>query len=167
LLPSAYHWRRAGECEPQSFGPMLCGKCHKNEATVHFTIMVETEEERVDLCKDCAPARIAGFDLAQAKAQSIIGQKCHFCGAAACSGEMVPGGGAIYWCFDCGAERMSIATELLRTERPDLLQPSKEPVSFLSSISDSDFQTWAQAASRKSVELLKDKRRQDGRDKGS
>jgi hypothetical protein len=80
---------------------------------------------------------------------------------------VIGGRGAIYWCFDCGAERMSIATELLRTERPDLLQPSKEPVSFLSSISDSDFQTWAQAASRKSVELLKDKRRQDGRDKGS
>src|SRR5690349_16544208 len=93
---------------------MLCAKCHKNQATVHLTIMVDTAEEGIDFCKDCAPARIADFDLAQAKAQSIIGQKCHFCGAAACSGEMVAGGGAIYWCFDCGAERMSIATELLR-----------------------------------------------------
>ena len=146
---------------------MLCAKCHKNEATVHFTTAVETEEERVDLCKDCAPAGIADLDLENAKALSIIGKKCHFCGAAADSGELVPGGGAIYWCFNCGAERMRIATELLRTERPDFLQPSKGPVSFLSSISDSDFQTWAQAASRRSVQLLKEKRRQDGRDQGS
>src|SRR5947209_2618564 len=146
---------------------MLCAKCHKNEATVHFTTAVETEEERVDLCKDCAPGGIADLDLENAKALSIIGKKCHLCVAEADSGELVPGGGATYWCFNCGAERMRIATELLRTERPDFLQPSKGPVSFLSSISDSDFQTWAQAASRRSVQLLKEKRRQDGRDQGS
>ena len=34
---------------------MLCAKCHKNEATMHFTIVVDgKDDETVQLCKDCA-----------------------------------------------------------------------------------------------------------------
>jgi len=146
---------------------MLCAKCQKNEATIHFTTVVGTEEETVDLCKDCAPPGIANLDLEKAKARSTIGKKCEFCGAKAYSGQMLAGGEAIYWCFECGTELMSIVTELLKTERPDLLRRSKEAVSFLSLGSDSDFQAWSEAASRRSLQLLKEKRRQDGRDEQS
>jgi len=34
----------------------------------------------------------------QLQALSVVGKKCEFCGKAALSGEMTPGGGAIYWC---------------------------------------------------------------------
>ena len=146
---------------------MLCAKCQQNEATIHFTTVVGTEEETVDLCKECAPPGIADLDLEKAKALSLIGKKCEFCGQNAYSGEMLASGGAIYWCFDCGAELMSIVGELLKAEQPDLMQPSKEPVSFLSICSDAKFRAWSETASRKSVQILKERRRQDGRDKDS
>src|SRR3954451_15826671 len=104
---------------------MLCAKCQKNEATIHFTTVVGTEEETVDLCKDCAPPM--GFDLdrpdlKQIEALSVIGKKCEFCGRDAFSGEVRAGSGPIYWCFDCGLEREAILRDLLLGERPDLLQ---------------------------------------------
>ncbi len=35
---------------------MLCDKCHKNEATIHFTPVLDGKPQKtVDLCKDCAP----------------------------------------------------------------------------------------------------------------
>ena len=146
---------------------MLCTKCQKNEATIHLTTVVGTEQETVDFCKDCAPPGIANLDPEKAKALSTIGKKCEFCSAAAYSGQTLEGGEALYWCFNCGAELMNIVAELLSAERPDLLQRSNEAVSFLSLRTDSDFQTWSRAASRKAVQLLKEKRRQDGRDQSS
>ncbi len=146
---------------------MLCAKCQKNEATIHVTTVVGTEEETVDLCKNCAPPGIADLDLEKAKALSTIGKKCEFCGAEAYSGQMLRGGGAIYWCFGCGTELMSIVMEMLKTERPDLLQRSKEESSFLSLCSDQGLQAWSASASQRAIETLKERRRQDGRDKGS
>jgi len=150
---------------------MLCAKCHQKEATVHFTTLVDgTEEETVHLCKDCAPPM--GFDLdkldpKQIEALSVIGKKCEFCGRDASSGEMRAGGGAIYWCFDCGLEFASIFQQLLVAERPDLLQRSKEQSSFLAFCSDPGLQAWSAAASDRAVQTLKERRRKDGRDKGS
>jgi hypothetical protein len=150
---------------------VLCAKCHQNEATVHFTTLVDgTEEEAVHLCKDCAPD--TGFDLdkldlKQIEALSVIGKKCEFCGRDAFSGEMRAGGGAIYWCFDCGVEFGGILRDLLLTERPDLLERSKEDSSFLSFCSDSGLQAWSASASQRATQTLKERRRQDGRDKGS
>ncbi len=143
---------------------MLCARCQKYEATIHITTVVGTDEQTVDLCKDCAPPGIADLDLEKAKALSTISKKCEFCGAAAYSGEMLAGGGAIYWCFECGTELMSIAAELLRTERPDLLRRSKEESSFLSFCSDTGLQAWSASASHRAIEKLKDRRRQHGRD---
>src|SRR5258707_1307243 len=58
---------------------MLCAKCHRNEATIHFTMVVNgTEEETVHLCRGCAPP--TGFetlDLDQLKALSVIGETCN------------------------------------------------------------------------------------------
>jgi hypothetical protein len=150
---------------------MFCAKCHEKEATVHFKIVVDgTQEESVHLCKDCAPD--AGFDwskldMKQIEALSIVGKECEFCGRDAFSGEMRVGGGAIYWCFDCGIEFGVILQDLLVAERPDLLQRSKEESSFLSFCSDAGFQAWSASASQRATKTLKERRRQDGRDKDS
>jgi hypothetical protein len=150
---------------------MLCAKCNQKEATIHFTPIVDaTEEATVHLCKDCAPN--AGFDLdkvdlKEIEALSVLGKKCEFCGRDAVSGEMGAGGGAISWCFDCGFERIVILRDLLVSERPDLLQRSKEESSFLSFCSDTGLQAWSASASQRATHTLKERRRQDGRDKGS
>jgi prepilin-type N-terminal cleavage/methylation domain-containing protein/prepilin-type processing-associated H-X9-DG protein len=48
---------------------MLCAKCHRNEATLHFTTMVNgTEEEEVYLCKEFAPPTGLNLDT----------EKCEF-----------------------------------------------------------------------------------------
>ena len=150
---------------------MLCAKCHQNEATVHFKTVVDgTEEEAVHLCKDCAPDTGFDFsklDMKQIEALSVIGKKCEFCGRDAVSGEMRAGGGAIYWCFDCDLERGVILRDLLVSERPNLLQRSKEESSFLSFCSDTGLQAWSASASQRATQTLKERRRQDGRDKGS
>jgi hypothetical protein len=150
---------------------MLCAKCQKNEATVHFTMVVNgTEEETVHLCKDCAP--YMGFDLdkpdlKQIEALSVIGKKCEFCGRDALSGQTRPSGGAIYWCWDCGLEFGVILRDLLLTERADFLQRSQEESSFLSFCSDPGFLAWSAAASQRATQTLKERRRQNGRDKDS
>ncbi len=150
--------------------PMLCAKCHQKEATVHFTTVVDgTEDETVHLCTDCAPPAgldLHKLDLKQFEALSVSGKKCEFCGRDAYSGGMRTSGGATYWCFDCGLERGAILQDLLVAERPDLLQRSKEN-SFLSFCSDAGLQAWSVSASERATEKLKEKRRQDGRDKGS
>jgi len=141
----------------------------QNEATLHFTTVVDgTEEETVHLCKDCAPPTgLNNLDLKQLEVLSVVGKKCEFCGKEAFSGEMGARGGAIYWCFDCGLEFGRILTELIVSERPDLMQRSKEESSFLSFCSDPELQAWSAAASQKAVQILRERRRQDGRDKGS
>src|SRR5438128_2607494 len=117
----------------------LCAKCHQNEATIHFTTVVDgAEDETVHLCRDCAPLTglknldLNNLDLKELEALSVIGKKCEFCGKEAFSGQMVASGGAIYWCFDCGMEFGRILSELCISERPDLMQLSKEQSSFLS-----------------------------------
>jgi hypothetical protein len=148
---------------------MLCAKCHKNEATIHFTCVVEgKEEETVHFCKDCAPAS-TGFhtlDPKELEALAVTGKKCEFCGRAAHSGVM-DAGRPIYWCFDCGMEFGRVLADLCISERPDLVQRSKEAASFLSLSGAPEFRAWSQAANRKAVQILRERRRQDGRDKGS
>jgi hypothetical protein len=146
---------------------MLCAKCNQKEATVHFKTVVDgTEDEAVHLCKDCAPDTgfdLGKLDLKQIEALSVVGKKCAFCGRDAFSGEMHSGGGAAYWCFDCGLEYGSILRDLLVAERPDLLQRSTEESSFLSFCSDTGLQAWSASASQRATETLRERRRQDGR----
>jgi len=150
---------------------MLCAKCQRKEATIHLTTVVDgTEEETIHLCKECTPPM--GFDLdkldpKQIEALSVIGKKCEFCGGNAFSGEIRAGGSALYWCFDCGMEFASIFQQLLVAERPDLLQRSKEQSSFLAFCSDTTLRAWTASASERATQKLKDRRREDGRDKGS
>lgn len=150
---------------------MLCARCHQNEATIHFTTVVDgSEEETVHLCKECAPP--TGFDLSkldmkQVGGLGVAGKKCEFCGRDAFSGEMRASGGAIFWCFDCGLERGVILRDLLVAERPDSLQRSKEEGSFLAFCSDPALQAWCASASERATRTLKERRRAAGRDKGS
>ena len=151
---------------------MLCAKCHQKEATIHFTAVVGgTVVETVHLCKDCAPQTgldsLDSLDPKEIEASSVIGKKCEFCGKDAFSGEMRTQGGAIYWCFDCSLELGRILSDLLVAERPDLLQRSKEETSFSSFYSDTGLQAWSGEACQKALQTLKDRRRQDGRDKSS
>jgi hypothetical protein len=126
--------------------------------------------ETIHLCKECA--LYTGFDLdkqdlKQIEALSSVGKKCEFSGREASSGQMSSKEGAVYWCFDGGLEFVRILGDLLVAERPDLLQRSKAESSFLSFCCDPGIQAWSEAASRKAVQTLKERRRQDGRDKGS
>jgi hypothetical protein len=148
---------------------MLCAKCHKNEATIHFTAIVDGREEKtVHLCKECSPPTgLEHLDLKDLKSLSVIGKKCEFCGKTAFSGVMGAGGGCgIYWCLNCGLEFGQILSDLCLSERPELFQRSKEETSFLSFCSDPELQSWSEAANKKAAQILREKRRQDGRDKG-
>lgn len=157
---------------------MLCAKCHNNEATIHLTTMVDGQNQKnLDLCKTCAP--LLGFgnvSLEEIQALSVVGKKCEFCGKRASSGEMLAAGGAIYWCVDCGVEFRRIFADLIKSERPDLMdlvndlgteQESEEGASSFITRWDSETKAWSEAAQRKAVQLLKERKRQDGRDKPS
>ncbi len=150
---------------------MLCAKCQKNEATVHLTTVVDgKQEETVHLCKDCGTevTGLPSLDPSRLVALSVIGKKCEFCGKDADSGEMrAGGGGAIYWCFDCGAEYGRIFAELLMSEHPEFMERGKAQNSFLAFSSDPRLQAWSAEAGRKAVQILKERRRGDGRDKAS
>jgi hypothetical protein len=141
---------------------MLCAKCHEKEATVHLTTIVEgTEPESIDLCKDCAPdvTGFRSFDPKVLRALSAIGKKCEFCGKDAVSGEILAGGGAIYWCSDCGLEFGRILTDLAVSERPDLMARIKGGSSFFGFASDPELKAWIEAAHERVVRILKDRRK--------
>jgi hypothetical protein len=146
----------------------LCSKCHENEATIQFsTVMDGVKEETVHLCSDCSPPMgfdLKKFDLKEIEALSLIGKKCEFCGKTAFSG-VTSAKGAIYWCFDCGLEFGRILLDLCISEQPDLMQRSREASSFLAILSDSELQAWLETANQKAVQILREKRQQDGRDK--
>ena len=99
-----------------------CSKCHRKEATVHFTTIMGGVEETVHLCRDCAPPMgLPTLDPKELAALSVTGKKCEFCGRDAVSGAL-GATGPVYWCFDCGLEHSRILGELSASERPDLMQ---------------------------------------------
>jgi hypothetical protein len=144
----------------------LCAKCNQNEAAIHMrTVVGGAEVETVHLCKDCAPPGFNNLDLKGLEALSVIGKKCEFCGREAFSG-VTGSRNTIYWCSDCGLEFVQIVTHLLASERPDLMERSKEDSSFLSICFDPELQALAAAANQKAAQILKDRRQKDGRDEG-
>lgn len=148
---------------------MLCHKCQQKEAQIHLTMIVDgSKEGTVDLCKDCAPPMgfdLEKFDPKQIQELSVVGKKCAFCGAEAFSCQLRPDGAAEYWCNDCCVECALIYAELMRAERPDLLTRPKDENSFISFLSDPDLQAWSSSANQRALQILKDRRRQDGRDR--
>ena len=148
---------------------MLCAKCHKNEATVHLTTFVGgKEEERVDLCKDCAPAGtgLHALDPKELEAFSVTGKQCEFCGRAADSGVM-DAKRPIYWCDGCGMQFGRILADLFSSRWPDMMKRGKEARSFLSLCGDPEFQVWSGAANREAAQILRERRQQDDPERGS
>jgi len=139
----------------------LCAKCHQNEARIHFTTVVDGRtEETSHFCTDCAPPTgLERLDPEKLEALSVTGKKCEFCGQTAFSGVLDPES-PVYWCYDCGIEFSRILTDLCMAERPELLQRSANS-SFLSICADPELQAWSTAASRKAVQILRDRRGQD------
>ncbi len=79
---------------------MLCAKCQQNEATCHFTMIVDgRQDETVHFCKERAlPTGLEGVDLEQLKALAVTRKECAFCGEEAFSGVM-DSAEPIYYCF--------------------------------------------------------------------
>ena len=147
---------------------MLCAKCHKNEATVHFDTVTDGKvAETVHLCKVCAAA--CGLPSTAAKEPepwSVMGKKCEFCGQAAASRVVYPGT-EIYWCSDCGLEFGRVIMDLCQSERPDLIQRKNDGSPSLTLGCNPENRDWEEQLHRKTAQILKERRRQDGQDKGS
>jgi|HubBroStandDraft_1064217.scaffolds.fasta_scaffold422337_2 hypothetical protein len=142
----------------------LCSKCNQKAATVHLTNVMNGTVERLDFCQDCAPATgYGGLTLDQFMALSVDGKQCEFCGGEALGGER-GSNSTIYLCSDCGFERGQILEELLASEHPDWEQRLAENWSALSMDFQSELMAWWEAASQKAIQILRDRRRRDGRD---
>ena len=150
---------------------MLCAKCNTNEATVHVQgVFNGTEQEPILLCLNCAQTIGLSPETLQPKEiepLSVVGKNCQFCGSSACSGLMPSTDGAIYFCPDCGLEFGGILRNMLIDGHPDLLERTQRQGFLLDFCSDPELQSWSEAASRKALRTLKERRRQDGREKGS
>ena len=148
---------------------MLCARCHKNQATVHLTAVVDGREaETVHLCADCAPGvtGIHTLNSSQLGEASLVGKTCECCRREAVSGQTLPSGGALCWCFDCGVEFGRLLTELLVSERPDVMQRTAHVDSPGAVCADGGLLAWSEAVTRRAVKTLKERRHQDRRDKG-
>jgi protein-arginine kinase activator protein McsA len=143
---------------------MLCAKCQKSQATVHFTTIVDGEtEETIHLCEDCAPGvtGLQSLDAKEIEVPSVVCARCEFCGEEAFSEATVTGGGGIYWCFDCAKEFGRIMRELIVSERPELFQRSGGESSLHSLLCDPELRVWLGAVNRKAMEMLKEKKKQE------
>ena len=146
---------------------MHCTKCHKNDAAIHFTSGGWKARKTVHLCKRCAVIsfRVHTLALKKSEALSVKGKRCEFCGRRARFGGMVTGR-AVYWCPDCGKELGRIIMDLCIAERPHLMEPVEGTVTLI--LRDAPkVRAWLRAANLKAIETLRERRRQDGRDKGS
>jgi hypothetical protein len=149
----------------------LCARCHQKEATVHFTTVMDGKEpSAAHLCKDCASSIGFDFDylnLKEIEALSVTGKRCGFCGKEAISGQIGAKDGAIYWCSDCGEEFTRIlSAELAISAPPDLMRRGMDENLFLSFCYDPELKAWSEAASQRAVQILRQRRRADGRDPG-
>jgi hypothetical protein len=147
---------------------MRCTKCHKNEAIIHFTPAADGKAQKtVHLCKRCAVISFAPHTLVLKKPEilSLTGKRCEFCRRRARSGRMIAGR-PVYFCSDCGKELGSIIVELCIAERPHLTERVEGTVTFI--LRDTpEVRAWLEAANLKAIEILRKRRRQDRRDKGS
>jgi protein-arginine kinase activator protein McsA len=169
---------------------MRCTKCHKNEATFHFTPVLHGKPQNaLHFCKDCTSA-ITGFHIREPEkpeAWPVTGKKrCTFCGRPARVGNTLTGS-VRYWCSDCTSELWSIFSELCASERPrlkervegTLISTARKLVRARhSGIVDKriaatvlrdapEVAVWVEAVCLRATKIFVDRRRQHGRDKGS
>ena len=135
---------------------------------IHFTPVADGKAQKaVHLCKHCAVLSFGLHTLVWKKSGALLvtGKRCAFCRRRARSGRMVAGR-AVYLCSDCGEELGSIIVELCVVERPHLTERVEGTVTFM--LRDSpEVRAWLEGANLKAIEILKKRRRQDRRDKGS
>lgn len=169
---------------------MRCTKCHKNDATIHFTPVLHGKPQKaVHFCKDCASAT-TGFHFGEPKkpeAWPVTGKKrCTFCGRPARVGNTLTGR-LRYWCSDCTSELRSIFFDLCATERPRLADRAEgtlistarnlvlarhtgvvdERTAAYMLRDAPEVAVWVEAAYLRATKIFADRRRQHGRDKGS
>jgi hypothetical protein len=72
----------------------------------------------------------------------------------------------VYWCSDCDKELRRIIVDLCIAERPHLMERVEGTVTFIMRDAP-EVRAWLEAANLKAIEILKERRRQDGHDKGS
>ena len=136
---------------------MLCAKCQKNEATVHFTrILHGGEEPTLQLCSSCyAEARpIPSIDAGKLEMLPVLAKKCEFCGKDSFSGKTFEGAPMTFWCFDCEAEYRRIFAGLFIGDHPDLMESLKTRSPFPPSFSPQQFQVWSAEAGQRAMQIL-------------
>jgi hypothetical protein len=148
---------------------MLCSKCHKN-ATFQFTPVGHGRaKDAMWFCADCLSACGLGDILSQElQSQSLVGKKREFCGQAAYTRILYPGT-EIYSCWGCGLEFGRVIMDLCQAERPDLIQRTKDgcpSLTFGCKTMNRDL-VWEEQLHRRAAQIIKERRRQDGRDRGS
>ena len=147
---------------------MHCTKCHKKEAAINFTPVVDGKAQKtVHLCKHCAVISFGFHTLVWKKpeALSVTGKRCKFCRRQARFGRMVAGR-AVHWCSDCGKELGRIIVDLYIAEQPNLMERVEGTVTFMFRNAP-EVRAWLEAANLTAIEILRERRRQDRRDKGS
>ncbi len=142
---------------------MLCAKCHKNEATIHFTSVLDGRVQKTaHLCKDCAPARARSYALDPAKLEplSIASERCEFCGRRSCYAGVLPEK-AFYFCLECGKEFARVIGDLPKSGRADLMEREEVQGTVIFQYRDTpEARAWWETATRKALEILKERRRQ-------
>jgi len=141
---------------------MRCTKCHKNEATIHFTPVVNGRAQKtIHLCKDCAPARTKSHALDPKKPEAlpVKGKRCDFCDRRARFGSIDKVTGKLgYVCTDCATELRNIMLELCVAEKPHLMERIEGTVTFISRDAPK-VRAWLKVAGEKAKEILKERRR--------
>jgi hypothetical protein len=145
---------------------MLCSQCHQREATMHFTVIAgDARPEKTDLCPDCATAvGLTRLTPGAFPTSAAAGKKCEFCDTNAWSGHINQDGRPTYWCFACGREINRFFQYLVMSEPPAKLRNNPQAISPFSLCADPEIQAWSVTAIQKAVQMLKEQRRQDGRD---
>lgn len=107
----------------------------------------------------------AGLNLQDRKPVSLLGKTCEFCGRDAKTAGM-RSGDWVYWCRECSREHYALFVEVLTSERPDLLQMLAESTSSSLRFGPG-IDAWFDAARQRVVRTLRDRKKQDRRDKGA
>ena len=148
---------------------MFCVKCHKNATVQFIPVCHGRAKETLWFCADClSGCGLRDILARELQAQSLAGKKCEFCGHAASTRILYPGT-EIYWCADCGSEFGHVIMDLCQAERPDLIQRTKDGsplLAFDCKTMNRDL-VWEEQLHRRAAQIIRERRRQDGRHKGS
>ena|SRR5436190_23763283 len=167
-IPTAANHLTTAAIPRQLLTDMVCAKCHKNDATIHFTLVHDGKAgEAVHLCNGCASAcGLPNIHPNEPESGLAHGTKCDFCGQSASSRVAYPKL-QICCCTACGVQFGRIIIDLCLSERPHLIQRENDGSPSLSLGCNPENFAWVENLLRKTAQVLKQRRKQDGRDKDS